>query len=209
MGDITASWYGLYEFRKKIRQKFPDFWRIKVVKKPLQVIKPYLDNNSRVLDVGSGSRRLEAKLKGLYPGIEYRSMDIDQRKFHDYYSLDDIKETFNIILLFEVIEHLSFNEGVTILKKTRDLLSPGGRLILTTPNVYHPNRYWEYSHRVSYRYDEIGGLLTALGYRIEHIYRIYNDAVIQRFFRMHLMAPVHHYFNIDFARSIALVAVYQ
>ncbi len=207
MEDITKSWYGLYGFRKKIRRRFPDFWRIKILKKPFYVIKPYLRKDTRVLDVGSGNRRLETELKGLYPGIQYKSMDIDRSNFHDYYSLNDIKEEFDVILLFEVIEHLSFDEGITMLKKIKGLLSSGGRLVLTTPNLYHPNRYWEYSHQVSYRYDEMGGLLEALGYRIEHIYRIYNDAVLQRFVRLYFMAPLHHYFNIDFARSIALVAV--
>lgn len=207
MTDIAKSWYGLYEFRKEIRRKFPNFWRLKIVKKPFDLVRPYLNENTRLLDVGSGNRQAEGKLKSIYPSIVYKSMDIDRDKFHDYYSLDDIKENFNIVLLFEVIEHLEFNEAVQMLKKIRNLLIPGGRLILTTPNVYHPNRYWEYSHKVSYRYDEIGGLLSALGYKVERICRIYNDAIMQRIIRLYLMAPIHHYFSIDFARSIALVAM--
>lgn len=206
MTDITKSWYGLYGYRKDVRRKYPNFWRIKVIKKPFDVVRAYLGGNTRLLDVGSGNRQMEGKLKAIYPGIAYRSMDIDRDKFHDYYSLDEIKEVFDIVILFEVIEHLGFDEAVEMLKKIRQLLVPSGRLILTTPNVYHPNRYWEYSHKVSYRYDELGGLLLALGYDIERIYRIYNDAIIQRLIRLYIMAPIHHYFSIDFARSIALVA---
>lgn len=206
MTDVTKSWYGLYGFRKEVRCGFPNFWRIKVIKKPFDVVRPYLGKDIHILDVGSGNRQIEGRLKTLYPGITYKSMDIDRDRFHDYYSLDDIKEVFSIVLLFEVIEHLEFNEVVKMLERIRQLLVPGGRLILTTPNVYHPNRYWEYSHKVSYRYDEIGGLLLALGYEVERIYRIYNDAIIQRLVRLYLMAPIHHYFSIDFARSIALVA---
>lgn len=206
MREVTKSWYGLYGFRKEIRHRFPNFWRLKVVKKPFDVVSPYLRENTSLLDVGSGNRQIEGKLKDIYPEIVYRSMDVDRDKFHDYYSLDDVKEKFDIVLLFEVIEHLEFDEAVEMLKKIKDILIPGGRLVLTTPNVYHPNRYWEYSHKISYRYDEIGGLLLALGYEIEYIYRIYNDALLQRFIRLYLMAPIHHYFSIDFARSIALVA---
>lgn len=206
MSDITKSWYGLYGFRKEVRRKFPNFWRIMVVKKPFDIIRPFLNKNTRLLDVGSGNRQVENKLKALYPGMIYKSMDIDRDKFHDYYSLDEVKEEFSIILLFEVIEHLEFDEAVVMLNKIRQLLTPRGRLILTTPNVYHPNRYWEYSHKISYRYDEIGGLLLSLGYSIERIYRIYNDAIIQRLIRLYLMSPIHHYFSIDFARSIALIA---
>lgn len=206
MTDITKSWYSLYGFRKQIRHKFPDFWDLKVVKKPFDVVKPFLRKDTRLLDVGSGNRNLEKKLKRIYPGIIYKSMDIDTDRFHDYYSLDDVKEKFDVILLFEVIEHLAFEDAVQMLKKIKGLLVPGGRFILTTPNVYHPNRYWEYSHKVSYRYDELGGLLLSLGYNVKRIYRIFNAPVIQRFIRLYLTSPIHHYFNIDFARSIALIA---
>lgn len=206
MNEIIKSWSNLYGFRKQIRRKFPNFWRIKVIKKPFDAVRPYLKDDSRILDVGSGNRQMEGKLKSASHNIIYKSMDVDRDNFHDYYSLDDIKEKFDIVLLFEVIEHLEFDEAIRILERIKQLLIPCGRLILTTPNVYHPNRYWEYSHKVSYRYDELGGLLLTLGYTVEYIYRIYNDAIIQRFIRLYLMAPLHHYFSIDFARSIAIVA---
>lgn len=206
MNDSAQSWYGLYGYRKQIRRKFPNFWRVKIIKKPFNVVIPFLKSKISLLDVGSGNRQVEKKLKSFCPDIIYKSMDIDRERFHDYYSLEGINEKFDIILLFEVIEHLEFKEAVTILKQIKKLLLPGGRLILTTPNVYHPNRYWEYSHKVSYRYDEIGGLLLSLGYYVENIYRIYNAPIIQRLLRLYIMAPLHHYFSIDFARSIALVA---
>jgi SAM-dependent methyltransferase len=201
-----SSWYGLYEYRKQIRKKFPSFWRVKITKKPFDVVYPFLNDNMRVLDVGSGNRNMESKLKNKCKNIVYKSMDIDKDRFHDYYSLDDIKEKFNLVLLFEVIEHLEFEEAVSMLKKIKNILLPEGRFILTTPNVFHPNRYWEYSHKVAYRYDELAGLLMSLGYEIENIYRVYNAPLIQRFIRLYIMAPIHHYFSIDFARSIVIVA---
>lgn len=206
MNDISKSWYGLYEFRKKIRHRYPNFWRINVIKKPFDVVKPYLGEKVHILDVGSGNRELGKKLNALYPGIVYKSMDIDRDRVHDYYSLDDIKEKFDVVLLFEVIEHLEFEEAVNMLRKIKTLLVAGGRFILTTPNVYHPNRYWEYSHKVSYRYDELGGLLLSLGFEVERIYRIYNAPILQKCVRLYLTAPIHYYFSIDFARSIAVIA---
>lgn len=206
MKEVTERWYGLYEFRKEIRKRFPSFWRLRVLKKPMDVVSPYLSSKTRVLDVGSGNRRTEVKLKKLQSDIVFKSMDIDDGNYHDYYSLDGIEEKFDVILLFEVIEHLEFKDGVEMVRKIKELLAPGGKLVLTTPNVFHPNRYWEYSHQVSFRYDEIGGLLTSLGFRIVNIYRIYNDAFLQRLVRLYLAAPIHRYFDIDFARSIAVVA---
>jgi hypothetical protein len=46
----------------------------------------------------------------------------------------------------------------------------------------------------------------SLGFEIENVYRVYNAPLIQRFIRMYIMAPIHYYFSIDFARSIVIVA---
>ncbi len=206
MSDVTDRWSGLYKFRKNVREFYPNFWRIKIAKKAIAVVQPYLKKDCRVLDVGSGNRHSVDKLRLLQPNLIFKSMDVDRSRKHDYYSLADIDEQFDLILLFEVIEHLEFSEAVQMLKRIKELLLPGGKFILTTPNVFHPNRYWEYSHRVSYRYDEIGGLLLSLGFDLKEIFRIYNNALIPRIIRLYLAAPIHRYFDIDFARSIAVVA---
>ena len=112
---------------------------------------------------------------------------------------------YHIVFLFEVIEHLELDAGVDLLKNINRVLKKGGKVILTTPNVYHPNRYWECSHKVSYRYDEIGGLMDFVGLNVVSICRIYNDAFLKKLFRLHLTSYIHEYFSIDFAKSILLV----
>jgi predicted SAM-dependent methyltransferase len=134
-------------------------------------------------------------------------MDVDQEQPHDFYSMEDIRETFDAVFLFEVIEHLELEEGVQLLKRSYDLLNEGGRLILTTPNVFNPSRFWrDATHRVAYCYDELGGLLLAQGFSITALYRTYNDVFHRYFFRVYVMAPVHRYLGIDFAKSILIVA---
>lgn len=206
MTNITDSWNEIYRYRKKIRKRFPSIWRIKLVKKASNIAKSYLIDNTRVLDVGSGNREIGMRLKKQYPTITYKSMDVDRKTCQDFYSLEEIKEKFDLILLFEVIEHVEFKEAVEMLKKIKAMLHNGGRLILTTPNIFHPHRYWECTHKVSYRYDEIGGLLLSLDYQVEHICRIYNNAFIPYIVRLYLAAPIHCYFDIDFAKSIVIVA---
>ena len=51
----------------------------------------------------------------------------------------DVEERFDVVLSFEVVEHLPIapHEHIAVLSK---LLKPGGRLVLTTPNLAHlPN----------------------------------------------------------------------
>jgi len=205
---LKTSWSTLYKTRREIQRNFPDFWDLAVRKKHLDVILEEIKDGDKILDIGSSARELRRRLVDISGrDISYKSMDIDRETKQDYYSLDEIKERFNVVFLFEVIEHLTFENGVQLLDSIHDLLLPGGKLILTTPNAFHPNRYWEYSHKVSYRYDEIGGILISLGFRVKSIYRIYNDAFLRRLFRIWFAAPVHKYFSVDFAKSILIVAI--
>jgi SAM-dependent methyltransferase len=164
-------------------------------------------DGEKVLDIGASNRALQDRLKRHLPKLIYKSMDIDREQFHDFYSLDEIQESFDIVFLFEVIEHLDMEEGVQLLKKIYNLLNGGGRLILTTPNVFNPSRFWrDATHRVAYCYDELGGLLLSQGFQIKMMYRTYSDAFHRYLFRLYVMAPLHRYLGIDFAKSILVVA---
>jgi len=168
----------------------------------------HIQDGEKVLDIGASERTLEGRLKRHYPNLIYQSMDIDREKFHDYYSLEDIPETFDVIFLFEVIEHLELEEGMKMLEKIYGLLKDGGRLILTTPNIFNPSRFWrDATHRQAYCYDELGGLLLAHGFEVKEMYRTYSDALHRFLFRVYVMAPLHRYLGIDFAKSILMVAV--
>jgi len=209
---IKCSWSHLYKRRREVYKTYPDFWKLRIKKKVVQVIEETIiglktdGTELNALDVGSNDRVMGEKIKKLYPGFNYESMDIDREQYHDHYDLNEIKKKFHLVFSFEVIEHLVFEDGIEMLSKMYDLLLPGGKLIISTPNVFHPNRYWEYSHKVSYRYDEMGGILLSLGFKLDSIYRIYNDAFLKRLFRLWVAAPLHQYLCVDFAKSILLVA---
>ncbi|HOE26589.1 MAG: methyltransferase domain-containing protein [Candidatus Aureabacteria bacterium] len=204
---LKTSWSTLYKTRREIQSKFPDFWDLGVRKKHLEVVLEEIRDGDSILDIGSSTRELRQRLMDVCGyRLSYKSMDIDRETKQDFYSLDEIKERFNVVFLFEVIEHLSFEDGVQLLSAIHELLLPGGKLILTTPNAFHPNRLWEYSHKVTYRYDEIGGILISLGFKVKKIFRIYNDAFFRRLFRIWVAAPLHKYLCVDFAKSILVVA---
>lgn len=204
---LKTSWSTLYKTRREIQRRFPDFWDLKVRKKHIEVVMEEVRDGDSILDIGSSTRELRNRLiTECGRKVTYKSMDIDRETKQDYYSLNEIRERFNVIFLFEVIEHLTFEDGIHLLNAIHQLLLPGGKLIMTTPNAFHPNRYWEYSHKVTYRYDEIGGILISLGFRVKSIFRIYNDAFFRRLFRIWVAASLHKYLCIDFAKSILVVA---
>ena len=134
-------------------------------------------------------------------------MDIDRETRHDYYSLDEIAEAFDAVLLFEVIEHMPFADGVRLFGRIWDLLVPGGKLILTTPNVAHPTHFYrDPTHVTMYSHEGIGGILVGLGYNVTGCSRIHNAPVVQKALHKYLAAPIHQFLNVDFAHTLMVVA---
>jgi len=205
--DEKVSWSKLFEYRGKIHHRYPDIWDLKILRKRFPLMVKTIRDGEKVLDIGASNRNLEGRLKRHHPNLIYKSMDIDREQYHDFYSLEEIQEPFDVVFLFEVIEHLGLEEGVQLLKRAYDLLNEGGRLILTTPNVFNPSRFWrDATHKVAYCYDELGGLLLAQGFQIKAMYRTYSDAFHRYLFRLYVMALLHRYLGIDFAKSILVIA---
>jgi hypothetical protein len=141
------------------------------------------------------------------PGIAYRSLDIDAQSDHDYRSLDDIGEQFDVIYALEVVEHLTLDEIRSWLPRIRALLSGPSLLILSTPNTFYPPAYLrDATHRTPLCYDELAGLLAAAGFRVEAIVRIYNDPLPRWLLRRFLFGWLFRLIGIDFARQIVVVA---
>ena len=201
------SWSKIFKYRDRIHQRYHDVWDLKILRKRFPLILKNIQDGEKVLDIGASNRNLQERLRRHFPKLIYKSMDVDREQVHDFYSLEEIQETFDVVFLFEVIEHLSLEEGVRLLKKAYDLLNEGGRLILTTPNVFNPSRFWrDATHKVAYCYDELGGLLLAQGFQIKAMYRTYSDAFHRYLFRLYVMAPLHRYLGVDFAKSILVIA---
>jgi len=206
MGE-AISWSKLFEYRDQIHQRYPEIWDLKILRKRFPLMLKNIQDGEKVLDIGASHRNLQQRLQRHYPNLIYKSMDVDQEQFHDFYSLEEIQEPFDMVLLFEVIEHLELEEGIQLLKRIHELLNRGGRLILTTPNVFNPSRFWrDATHKVAYCYDELGGILLAQGFHIKAMYRTYSDAFHRYLLRVYVMAPLHRYLGIDFAKSILVVA---
>ncbi len=202
-----VAWSPLFRNRDAVHKRYPRIWDLEILRKRFPLMLEHIRDGDKLLDIGASNRHLEPRIKTHYPRVIYKSMDVDRSQAHDFYSLDEVDETFDVVFLFEVIEHLELKEGMDMLAWIYALLTEGGKLILTTPNVFNPSRFWrDATHKVGYCYDELGGILVGRGFRIVSMYRTYNDAFHRFFFRVHIMAPLHRYLGIDFAKSILILA---
>ncbi len=140
-----------------------------------------LHRPARVLDLGMGSggngcvvrqwldlgvRPWKTYLVGVEVWAEYRN------PMWDLYNvivvdtieryLQNLQETFDCVLLTDVIEHFAKGEGLTLLDQVRRAVAPGGHLLVGTPASFFPqgpvygNRYEE--HRSAWTREEFENL---------------------------------------------------
>ncbi len=201
------DWGEQVQWREKVHQQYPEVWDLRIVRKRLPFILKYLKDGESVLEIGAYHRELEGRMKKHHPRILYKSLDIDPSYQHDYTSFEEVKEEFDLVLLFELIEHLDRESGTKMVDQIFEILKPGGRVILTTPNVYTPGQYWkDVSHLTPYHYEELGGLFLSRRFESVDLFRYFNAPFVHYVMRVYLFSPVFRFLGIDFTKSILLIA---
>jgi len=201
------SWSNQYANRRAIAARFGGVFSIPLAKRARDVLLEQTDDGFAVLEVGAGDRRMKRLLQQRREDVSYRSLDIDPHGEHDFRSWSDVDEPFDVVFAFEVVEHLGIGELSEMLRQMARCLNPGGRLILSTPNIYYPPAYLrDITHRTPLCFDELGALVESAGLRVQRILRIYNDPVHRLVLRRFLLGWLFRTMGIDFARQIVLVA---
>ena len=115
---------------------------------------------------------------------------------------------YDVVILFEVLEHLPLVEGRDLLVSIREVLRPRGMVVVSTPNVFNPSRFWrDATHRVAYAYDELGAVLMLSGFEVQRLVRVHHDPVHRLVLRRYVFAWLFRLLNLDYADSIVAVAV--
>lgn len=122
----------------------------------LDLVTATVDGGSAVLEVGSAPCQFTALLESA--GFDVTGVDIDPSRFTplieslnlDVVACDIEKErlpfesdSFDLVILTEVLEHLRI-DPLNTLREIRRVLSDSGKLLLTTPNQYHLPAVWEF-----------------------------------------------------------------
>lgn len=201
----NISWEKIRESRSLAARILKPLHRYPVIKDSRELLFRYAKSDAALLDVGANDRNLERTLARNNKKLNYFSCDIDRSLRHDYYDLGQIDRTFDIACLFDVIEHVPPPDAFDMLEKINALLNPGGMLMVSTPNVDHPTRFWrDCTHITPFRYDELAGFLIAAGFSNIEIWRVCRMRWQERL-RLIFAAPTLRLLGVDYCPSIVVV----
>ncbi len=159
-----------------------------------------------MLDVGATDRVHEAKARTLWPGVDYRSLDIDRTNRHDYYDFADVDRTFDLVTLIEVVEHVPPKVAVELMQNCFRVCRSGGYLLTSVPNVYTPGIQSEWTHIAALHYLDILGLAAWAGFEVVDAARVYFGSGRHWFVHAGLLHPLHRVLGVDYAQAIAVLA---
>jgi len=164
-----------------------DYWQyIRIVEDLLRFLP-----KSTILEVGCGDGVISDYIALNYPGSKVLGIDISRKaiafaklmgRYAEYRHVDlfDINEQYDVVLLIEVLEHIPKASVNPFLRKIRDVLKPGGFLVLSVPTpllpMLHPG------HVQHFTTDLLVDTLREVGLEIKE--RVYHlDVRLSRYSR--------------------------
>lgn len=162
--DFIRVYDGLYNkklthYSKHSKNEFNDLIQNKKIKIGFnreKLIKKNILNGSckSVLEIGSGVGLIGSYIKSKNESIHYTGIELDEEAYKksqrlglntihaDFKEMERLNEKYDVIMLWEVLEHLQDLKSFIDLSYTK--LNKNGKIILSTPNydkIYnHPNR---------------------------------------------------------------------
>ena len=93
--------------------------------------------------------------------------------------------TFDRVVMFDVLEHFTPEEGVRLLKSLAGVLAPGGKVLVRVPNMASPwgaiYQYGDLTHRAAYTPDSMRQLARAAGFGCVRCYAQVRGSRSRRF----------------------------
>lgn len=200
------SWVAFARARGPFLQHWPSVFRIPLRFDHHSVLQSSRAKLQSLLDVGATDRVHEAKVRSRWPGIDYRSFDIDRTNKHDYHDFADIDRQFDAVTLIEVLEHVPPKVAVELVQQCFKACKPGGWFLASVPNVYTPGAQEEWTHISTLHYGDLFGLVAWAGFEVVDAARVYHCGWKNKLVHARLLHALHRVLGVDYAQSVAVLA---
>lgn len=201
------SYHALQTGRKVCSRRWGSFQDLPIVESAYRRCRElYAELGGPVLDVGAGVDKPLQHVLGIAPP-EYASLDDDPDGVFDYRRAEDLPagRAFRLIVANQFFEHLSIEQTFSILARLAAGLAPGGKLLITVPNIAHPNRFWAVTHVTPWDFMSLCALLELSGLRCVEIARYNKVPGPQTDEERRLAALMARLYRMDWCDSILVV----
>jgi SAM-dependent methyltransferase len=200
------SWLAFSRCRDRFRARWPSVFGLRRVDHHYRLAAAHVPRVSSLLDVGATDRVHEATARAVFPGVDYKSLDIDRTNRHDYHAFADVDRCFDLVTVIEVIEHLPPAAAVDLVRDCHRACAAGGHVLASVPNVYTPGIQSEWTHVAAFHYLDLVGLLAWVGFEVVDAARVYHGRWRHRLLHGALLHPLHRALGVDYAQSIVALA---
>lgn len=115
-----------------------------------------------------------------------------QEDFEVFASIDEVQKKFDLIVAFDVIEHIETGELIFFLEKIKKCLNPNGAFIARTPNGSSPlglaNQHGDETHVNIFTESKMRFWANSSNLNLNHycgdIFLIYNGNILKTPFRL-------------------------
>lgn len=147
-------------------------------------LEPHLpERDCEIFDVGCGRgyaldwlrRKGYTRLHGIDPDagqiVYAKNLGLQVEQVDDSTAyLTSRPENFDFVLLMDVLEHVSHERQLPLLRAIHGALRPGGRLLCTVPNANSPAashwRHFDYTHQLLFTTESLEFVLTQAGFQV-------------------------------------------
>ena len=103
----------------------------------------------------------------------------------------------------QVIEHIPFEDCISLMKDLQKHLNIGGYVFITVPNMQHPVRYWcDLDHVTTWTFEDIFGLFKNTGFDVEQLARFNKHKLTSNIVKKYIIKTVCEAFRVDWCDSI-------
>jgi SAM-dependent methyltransferase len=206
VADATKiSWSELERFRVEGFQRFGAIHDIPIVDLRTE-LRRMAGGSTELLDVGAGAHK---PLLRIIDGcsVAYHSLDTDPAGDFDFGDVSDIPAdlSFDLAVANQIVEHVSPDAALEIVRGVAGVLDPGGRFAATVPNTSHPVRQWTATHVTAWAVLDLYGLFRLAGFEVEQLARYTKRRLTFRPIRRMIVKTVAREFRVDWCDSILIV----